>query len=86
MPAAAMRSVGLPSMRAPAKRIWPEVRTKVLQMARRVVVLPAPFAPEERDHPAVFHRERDAAEHRRVPVARVDVLELEERGHDGSPR
>ena len=40
-----MSSVALPSIRSPANRISPETRTIMLQMARSVVVLPAPLAP-----------------------------------------
>ncbi len=40
---AAMSSVALPSMRSSPSRISPEVRT--MQIARSVVVLPAPLAP-----------------------------------------
>ena len=44
MPSAAIFSVASPSMRWPEKRISPRVRTRPLS-ARKVVVLPAPFAP-----------------------------------------
>ena len=44
MPRRTTSSVALPSMGCPAKRIEPAVRT-MREMARSVVVLPAPFAP-----------------------------------------
>ena len=43
-PMRTMSSVARPSMRSPAKRTSPSVRT-IAQSARRVVVLPAPLAP-----------------------------------------
>ena len=46
MPRRAMSSVLRPSMRSPRKRIWPSVFT-MPHKARKVVVLPAPFAPSK---------------------------------------
>jgi hypothetical protein len=45
MPAATTRSGGSRSMRVPSKRISPDVSRARPEMARRVVVLPAPLAP-----------------------------------------
>src|SRR5439155_1418704 len=41
---------------------------------------------EQRDHTAFRHRERHSMEHRGRPVTRMDVLELEQRGHQAAPR
>ena len=49
------------------------------EIARSVVVLPAPFAPSSDDDLALLDRERDAVQRLHLAVARLDVLELEQR-------
>ena len=66
------------------------VRRTVPEIARSVVVLPAPFAPSTRDDLALADGERHAVQRLDRAVARLDVLELEQQrsrlGSRGTPR
>ena len=68
----------------PSNTTSPVLRT-VPEIARSVVVLPAPFAPSSDDDLALVDRERDAVQRADRPVARLDVEQLKQR-HRPLPR
>ena len=86
MPSRATVSVALPLMRSPAKRISPVVRTIMLQIARSMVVLPAPFAPNKRGDAALFDVQRNAVEDVGLAIRRIELVDFEQCGHTVSPR
>ena len=83
MPIRATRSGAARVIRSPAKRTSPDIVTSP-EIARSVVVLPAPFAAEDGHDLALADRERDAVERLHRAVASLDVLELEERRHQSA--
>ena len=77
MPARAADS-GPPFSCLPSISIAP-VRETVPEIARSVVVLPAPFAPRTETTSPSAHGQRHAVQRLHGAVARVDVVELEQR-------
>ena len=51
------------------------------RIARRIVVLPAPFGPDEPEEVALGDVEREVGKHRATPVAERRVVERDECGH-----
>ena len=86
-PRRTMSSVCRPSIGWPAKTISPAVRTRMLQIARRIVVLPAPLAPSSVVMPPSRDREIETVHHLRLAVGGVDVRAVRAtRCHAAVPR
>src|SRR5512144_1841005 len=80
-------ALGGPAVDAPAAEpdLARDAHARVADRAQRRGLAGA-VGPEQRDHAAVRHLERDAAQHIRGAVRRIDAPQLEERGHAGAPR
>ena len=79
MPSETRLCAGNAVMSTPAISTCPAVGRMRPVIARIVVVLPAPFTPEQRDHLAVAHDQVDAVEHHRFAVAGVELAQFEQR-------
>ena len=77
-PRRTISSVALPAIGSPSKLIAPSVRT-MPQMARSVVVLPAPLAPSSVVMPPGSSAKLDAVQRLRLAVVRLETLDLEQR-------
>ena len=75
-----MFSVDLLESGAPSNSIAPVERT-MLQIARSVVVLPAPLAPSSVVSDALVEREGQAVQGLDLAVIGAQVLDVEHRGH-----
>ena len=80
MPRRTTFSVDLPESDLPSNSIAPVERT-MLQIARSVVVLPAPLAPSSVVSAALVEGEAEAVQRLDLAVIGAEILDVEHRGH-----